>query len=136
MASATYVSSVRPPVNSARRRAAGWMSKRYFLASSCINWQLGALDGLAEVRVPDRGSDDKINLMAEESFERFLEIEVVIGVIGTRRSLELNQEVEVAQAWSVGSSSSGAEEVKPTDAVSPAKAGQFCVVENDVWRHG
>src|SRR3990172_9024411 len=74
--------------------------------------------------------------MAEESFERLLEVEVVIGVVGTGRSLELNQKVEVAQAWFVGSSSSGAEEVKPTDPVSPAKAGQFCVTERDVWGHG
>lgn len=68
--------------------------------------------------------------------ERFLEIKVVVGVIGVRRSLELNQEVEVAHAWPVCSSGGGAEEIKPTDPIPPAQAGHFCVAKSDVWGHG
>jgi hypothetical protein len=80
--------------------AACAMSSSYFLASRRIQRRPRFVDGLAEVRVSDRGRHDQVDGPTEEIRERLEQAEVRVRVTARRRRPEFDEKVEVALARS------------------------------------
>src|SRR5436190_8897595 len=109
------------------------MSWRYFLASICIEQCLGLLDGLPEVGVLDGRPDDEIDGPAQQQLERFEQAEVGIGVLPWRKSLEVDQKVEIAPLRVEVVARRRAEQRQAAHVMTPAELGQLGAMHVDRW---
>jgi hypothetical protein len=111
------------------------ISYRYFFASGGIEQRPALLDGGAQVRVYDRRLDHQVHRPAEELLQSFHQPEVAVGVAGSGRRIELDQEVQVAALGPEGAGRRGAEYFKPAHAIATAQIVQLTAACNDFMNH-
>src|SRR5579859_188892 len=73
------------------------MSKRYFLASGCIQQGLFPFDALAEVGVAEACRRDQIDGPREQRLQALEQREVRVRVLSRRTLTQIDKEIEIAR---------------------------------------
>ena len=120
---------VLPWVKRATRSAACRASHSSLRASACIDQLALGIDAVAEVRVFKAAIGHELNLPTEERLQAFLQREVGIGILGWRKFVELDKEIEIAGRRIEVGSNGGAENIQPPGTGTSAQVGDLVAVQ-------